>query len=101
MELSSYLSLWGVGPHCSKNDEEGWSDEEARSSHGEEKGGKKFQMHTYEVSAASSSGPPDPAALVNYHLPFMCCIILKGIRRQVADLNFVEMGLEIIKLHPI
>lgn len=55
---------------------------------------------TQEVAAATSCGATDPASLVDSHLPLVEGIVLQGIRREVADLHFVKMGLEVFECHP-
>ena len=59
-----------------------------------------FPSLTYEVPAASGGGAPDPVALELVHLPLPFHVIRQGVGGQVTDLNLIEVGLKVIKLHP-
>lgn len=56
---------------------------------------------TQEVAAAPSCRAPNPASLVDYDLPSVESVLLQGIRREVANLHLVKVGLEILKGHPV
>lgn len=55
---------------------------------------------TYEVPAAACGGATDPVALEHVHLPLPLGVVHQRVRRQVADLYLVVVGLEVLKLHP-
>lgn len=60
----------------------------------------KLHLLTYKVSASSCSRPPDPASLMDGHLPLVGSAVFQGIWSQVADLNFIKMHFEVFKFHP-